>query len=137
MTDFILSRVALISWSIILLKTNITPGQDWEFCLYFRVQIKILKIFKTSLNNCFWDEVHFVGVDHNKHSTIFCKIHWSSVFFSVDESYFDQNITFFASSFVAILQTNNLFFVFKNKNYCYLCRFYHRCAFDLLIWFLG
>ena len=33
--------------------------------------------------------------------------------------FFDQNITFFASSFIAMLRTINLFFVFKNKNYCY------------------
>ena len=46
-------------------------------------------------------------------------------------------MTFFASFFIAMLRTTNLFFVYKNKNYCYLCRFYHECAFDLLIWLIS
>ena len=29
------------------------------------------------------------------------------------------------------------FFVFKNKNYCYPWCFYHKCAFNLLIWWLA
>ena len=58
-------------------------------------------------------------------SKMFCKIHWSNVFFTFDVSFFYQNITFSPSSFIAMLLRTNLFFVFKTKNYCYLCRFYH------------
>ena len=70
-------------------------------------------------------------------SKMFCRIRWINIFFTFHMSLFDQNITCFASSFVAMLRTTNLFFVFKNKNYCYLCRFYHECAFELLIWLIG
>ena len=41
-----LSNVAVISWSITLLKTDIIPGQHQEFWLYFRVQIRNLKNFQ-------------------------------------------------------------------------------------------
>ena len=55
--------------------------------------------------------------------------------FQIWSVFFDQNIIF-ASSFIAMLQTTNLFIVFKNNNY-YLCRFYHECAFYLVIWLIG
>ena len=47
MMEFILSKVTLISSSTTLLKMTIIPGQHQDFCLFLRVQIEILKIFKT------------------------------------------------------------------------------------------
>ena len=47
-----------------------------------------------------------------------------------------RNITFFASFFIFILSMINLLFTFKNKNYCYLCRFYHKCVFELTDWLI-
>ena len=48
----------------------------------------------------------------------------------------NQTITFFASFFISMLRMIKLFFVFKNKNCCYLCRFYHECAFELTDWLI-
>ena len=44
---------------------------------------------------------------------MFRKIHRSNAFFTFDVSFFDKNITLFASSFIAILRTTNLFFFSK------------------------
>ena len=68
-------------------------------------------------------------------SNISCKTNWSNVFFTFDVSFLIK--TFFASSFIAMHQKINLFFAFKNKNYCYVCCFYHVHAFDLIIWLIG
>ena len=37
------------------------------------------------------------------------------MFFTFDVSFFDQNITFFASSVIAMLRTTNLIFFFQKK----------------------
>ena len=66
-------------------------------------------------------------------SIMFCNIHWVNVFFTFDVFFFYQNSIF---CFFFYCSTN-LFFVFKNKNNCYLCRFYHECTFDLLIRLVG
>ena len=46
------------------------------------------------------------------------------------------NIIFFASFFIYMLRMINLFFAFKNKNCCYLCRYYHECVFELTDWLI-
>ena len=124
---------------IIQFHLHLSTNKQWL------ADFKILYILSTFTTNTF-HEVHFIEIDHITNfailwsawfSKMFCKIHWSYVFFTFDVSFFDQNMTFFASSFVAMLRTTNLVFVFKNKNYCYLCRFCHKCAFDLLIWLIG
>ena len=38
--------------------------------------------------------------------------------------------------FIAMLRMINLFFAFKNKNCCYICHFYHECAFKLTDWLI-
>ena len=48
----------------------------------------------------------------------------------------NQNITFFSSFFIFMLRMINLFFDFKNKNWCYLCRFYHECTIELTDWLI-
>ena len=48
----------------------------------------------------------------------------------------NQSITYFASFFIFMLKLINLNFAFRNKNCCYLCRFYHECAFELTDWLI-
>ena len=123
---------------IIQFHLHLSTNKQWL------ANFKILYISSTFTSNNF-HEVHFIEIDHNKFcyalklwfSKMFWKFHWSYVFFTFNVSFFDQNITFFATSFISMLRTTNLFFVFKNKNYRYLCRFYHKCASDLLFWLIG
>ena len=43
---------------------------------------------------------------------MFCKIHSSNVSFTFD-TFLNQNVTFFASSFIAILRNDQLFLISK------------------------
>ena len=124
-------RLQLNFWSsnyIFILRPIKTRLQDIVHLVYFYYS-----------NNTFY-EVHFIEIDQwtlpfsdvLRHSAKFI----GGMCFS-SMSWFDQNITFFASSFIAMVRSTNLFFVFKNKNYCYLYCFYHEWAFDLLIWLIG
>ena len=49
----------------------------------------------------------------------------------------NQNIpNIFYFFFISMLWMINLFFAFKNKNCCYLCRFYHECTLELTDWLI-
>ena len=88
--------------------------------LYIYIYIYIYNAFKGALSikkslRKTYHDVHFLEIGHNKLM-----------------SFFNENITLFASSCISLLQTTNISFALKNKNCCYLCPFYHECAFDLL-----
>ena len=109
--------------------------------------LKVLYILSTFTTNTF-HEVHFTEIDHINFailwsvwfSKMLCKIHWSNMFFTFDVSFFDQNITFFASSVIAMLRTTNLIFFFsKKKNYWYLLPLLSRLRLwlaDLIDWLI-
>ena len=68
-------------------------------------------------------------------SKIFCKTHWSNVFF-FSCFFLKSKHNTFCIFFISMLRMTNLFFAFKNKNCCYLCRFYHEYAFELIDWLI-
>ena len=78
---------------------------------------KILYISSTFTTNTF-HELHFIEIDHIINFAVlsnvwsfkmFSKIHWSNVFFTFDVALFDQNTTFFDSSFIAMLNDELIF----------------------------
>ena len=67
-------------------------------------------------------------------SNIFCKIHLKNDFSFSQVSFLKSKHNIFCFFFISMLRMTNLFFAFKNKNCCYLCHFYHECAFELTDW---
>ena len=82
MMEFILSKVALIIWSIILLKANIIASQHQEFCLYLKSTNESFKNFLLlgwtrrriyNLSNILWWSLFAKIVKSWKPFTIFAK----------------------------------------------------------------
>ena len=84
-------------------------------------KLTIINLLFSETSDFLWPFAKIIGVMY--FSPLVC-LFWSK-----------HNI--FSSCFIAMLRTTNLFFLFKNKNYHYICCFYHECVFQLLIWLIG
>ena len=69
-------------------------------------------------------------------SKIFCKMHWSNVFFFFDMPFLKFKTPYVSLLFLFLCFGWPTYFLLSENNFCYICRFYHERAFELPDWLI-